>query len=104
MVVFVKPELGFTPNETTGPGDSDFWIEIEDRTSGLTPKQACHDFFRHNIGHRTLATIVVDSFRPVRTAFGMGELDKEQRRLMIGRVAHKLYEKYPPRYRQSIHE
>jgi hypothetical protein len=104
VVVFVKSDLGFQLNETMGPGDSDFWIGIEAQAADVTPKQACHDFYRHNIGHRTLAAIVVDSFRPVRAALNMGDMEQEQRRLIISRIAHKLYPQYPPRYRQAIHE
>lgn len=104
LVLHVKPELGFTINDTTGVGDSDFWINIDDQTEGLTPKQAAHDFYRHNIGHKSLAKLIVMSFQQVRTAYSMGELGKEQRKVQIDAISRKLYKIYPPRYRRMISE
>lgn len=98
VLVAVKDVLSLTPNETTGMGDMDFWIGIEDAAS-LTPQEACMDFYIHNIGHRTLAQVIVPSFYAVRSA---SSIDKEQRRVIMDRVANKLLEYYPPKYRAKF--
>lgn len=101
VIMAVKEELPLTLHETTGPGDSDFWIEIEDRAT-IKPNQACMDFYIHNIGHRTLAELIVFSFQTVRTATGMGDVNKETKRLLTDRVSNKLLPYYPPRYRAKF--
>ena len=94
----IRTDLPITPNETIGMGDSDFWIEIEDRAT-LAPNEACMEFYVRGIKHRSLAEFVVFSFQTVRFSTKDEGLDKHQKRILVDRVADKLLNYYPPKYR-----
>ncbi len=99
VLVALKTDLPLTPNETTGMGDSDFWIGIEDRAT-LKPNVACMEFYVRGIKHRVLAELVVFSFQSVRSMARNDEgMNRDQRRILVDRVAGKLLNYYPPRYR-----
>jgi hypothetical protein len=97
----LRTDLPITPNETTGMGDSDFWIEIEDRAT-LKPNEACMEFYVRGVRHRALAEFVVLSFQAVRYMTKDEGLDKSQKRILVDRVADKLLNYYPPRYRAKF--
>ena len=97
----IRTDLPITPNETTGMGDSDFWIEIEDRAT-LALNEACMEFYVRGIKHRALAEFVVLSFQAVRYSMKDEGFDRNQKRILIDRVADKLLNYYPPKYRAKF--
>ncbi|HUC94667.1 MAG TPA: hypothetical protein VMR19_01525 [Candidatus Saccharimonadales bacterium] len=102
VLVALKTDLPLTPNETTGMGDSDFWIGIEDKAT-LKTNEACMEFYVRGVRHRALAEFVVFSFQAVRSAAKNGDgINKEQRRILVDRVADKLLNFYPPSYRAKF--
>ena len=102
VLVALKTDLPLTPNGTTGVGDSDFWIEIEDRAT-LKPNVACMEFYIRGVRHRALAEFVILSFQSVRSMIRNDEgMNKEQRRILVDRVADRLLDYYPPRYRAKF--
>ena len=58
VLVAVKTDLPLMPNGTIGMGDSDYWIEIEDRAT-MKPNVACMEFYVRGVKHRALAEFVV---------------------------------------------
>lgn len=102
VLVALKTDLPLTPNETIGVGDSDFWIGIEDQAT-LRPNVACMEFYVRGVKHRVLAEFVVLSFQSVRSMAGNDEgMNRDQRRILVDRVADKLLNYYPPKYRAKF--
>lgn len=89
--------------ETTGVGDTEFWIEREEKAGEckLTLKQIAMHYYLRNIGHITLSEMIVGSFPAYRGNADISEKQKEQIR---DSLSWKILESYPPKYRKNFNK
>ena len=92
VLVGLKDDFG---EDVMGVGDSDHWIDIDEKRT-MSLEQACFQYYLAGRGHRTLAEIVVNKKRH------LGNMSEDEREDLTGRIANKLYEKYPARYKLQV--
>lgn len=87
--------------QTLGVSDTSFWSQFEAKVTMEVPA-ACFQYYLAGVGHRTLAQNLLNHFENFRSAVQMGKISKEEAGQMVDSLASKLYEHYPPKYRNSI--
>lgn len=97
LIIFKKA----FPEETMGVGDTDFWIEIEKKSSGLTPAQVCFQYHMIDVDPAKLAELCMRSFPAYRTGIQMSNIDKEQQHDLITRATYIFLPHYPEKYREQ---
>lgn len=86
--------------ETTGVSDSDFWVYKEDGAR-LKPNEACFQFYLAGVDHKTLAEILLGQFPRFRAGVMTGDLNEEMQKEWTQRVADRLYDYYPEKYKNK---
>ncbi len=88
-------------DETLGVSDTTFWEQFEKKVT-MTPEAACFQYYLAGTGHKSLAYRLLNKFENFRAATRSGDLSREEADEKIGRLASKLYDCYPPRYKREI--
>lgn len=89
------------PEETFGIDDAAFWTEIEQRAGVYdgSKKEAVFQCGMRGYTHTSLAESALKFFPQYKLNIAFGDMSREEREMMVSRVAAKLYDDFPPRYR-----
>ncbi|KKQ92531.1 MAG: hypothetical protein UU16_C0022G0036 [Candidatus Woesebacteria bacterium GW2011_GWA2_40_7] len=93
----------FLPEDVFGVADGDFWQPIEEKQT-MSLKDSVFQYYLAGRGHKTLATMIVNSFPNVRTAVALGTILPVEKNRMIGVLSDRLFDAYPEKYKQKINK
>jgi hypothetical protein len=88
------------PDLTTGPGDMDYWENIEKRAN-LKPNEACFQYYLKSVDHKKLARMILLSVPNIVPSLNLGSADPELVNNYIDALGATIFKYYPPRYREK---
>jgi len=97
MIIRVKNVF---PHETLGSGDSDFWIDIEEKAT-MRPNQAAFQYYLSGYSHLELTTMLLKSFSRYYAGTLTGDISKEAYQRDFEKISNEILQDYPPKYRKK---
>jgi hypothetical protein len=88
------------PTMTTGPGDMDYWENIEVKAN-FKPNEACFQYYLRNIDHKKLANMVFYSVPNIVASLNLGSVEPELINNYVDALGATIFKYYPPRYREK---
>jgi hypothetical protein len=100
---FEKISLHVKPvfiNETTGMGDTEFWIEREEKATEckLSDKEIAMQYLLRKVGHLKLSEMIANSFFAYRSTV----IPDERKRQIIDSLSWRILDLYPPEYQEKF--